>query len=81
MSKLDDIVQQIPFVTLGGRWEQEYKQQIKDLMFELIGDDDEGMQSKVTPTPNGVIIDEWGDISASFKNKLRAELRQKVNDL
>ncbi len=71
MSKLDDILE----ITTFTDWENDVdtdglKQQIKDLMLGLIGEDETRWQG-----------DADNDLRHKHKNELRAELRQKVRAL
>lgn len=50
------------------------------IFLELVGEPEKGMESKITKTPNGLVIDEWGDIASGFRNALRQELRTALQD-
>lgn len=76
MSKLDDALMEFFNRSTGDgspfEGELEYaKEDIKDLILETIGEDEDEMHS----SGMGVAID------SQYRNKLRAEQRQKVNEL
>jgi hypothetical protein len=74
-SKLDGILK----FNEPNSWESDQKvakQQIKDLMLELIGEDEAVMRYTISREPVGA-----RSMKCDIRNKLRAELRRKVEEL
>lgn len=74
MSRLDDIQFFYKGEAITLRHKPEAKQQVKDLFLELIGEDE--IRPPEGPKRNGI---EQG--LRRTRNKLKAELRKKVNEL
>lgn len=76
MSKLDDILDDPSYMAEGGTTPEVKKQQIKDLIRELIGD----VEQRET---EDMSLNSWTpeDYKAFGKNELKIELRRRVNEL
>ena len=70
----------IPFKKQMEKAKQSLDSHYLSIFLELVGEPEKGMESKITKTPNGLVIDEWGDIASGFRNALRQELRTALQD-
>jgi hypothetical protein len=88
MSKLDDVFTKL-FNVYNNRGladdyyiaAREARQQVKDIMYEIIGEDETHEETYVK-MPEGVEkVRQVSSTVEAFRNDLRKELRQKVNEL
>lgn len=70
----------IDYLTLRKNMIKKIDSHYLSIFLELVGEPEKGMESKITKTPNGLVIDEWGDIASGFRNALRQELRTALQD-